>query len=192
MHSQLGQPTYAAPHTSGYNHGCSDAQISDPSQRYINQPGKGSDFHTDAFMQAYNEGFDACSGSSNANDNDNSRSPDQSSGNNDNGNFEQSQYTGTDYTGICSKLQPVLVDSCDTLVNSDGSLTSDGTHAMHCIRNGILLGTGASLFGVPLPLVLKGLSILAAPTGCGEVVQMSGFSLLNNIGSLHSLVNLLP
>lgn len=104
-----------------------------------------------------------------------------------------SGYSGIDYTGICSKLQPVLVNSCDTLVNPDGSLTFDGTHAMHCIRNGILLGTGASLFGVPLPLVLKGLSILAAaPTGCGEVVQMSGFSLLNNIGSLHSLVNLLP
>ena len=38
MHSPLGQPIYAASHTSGYNHGCSDAQISDPSERYINQP----------------------------------------------------------------------------------------------------------------------------------------------------------
>ena len=111
---------------------------------------------------------------------------------NDNSNFGQSHNTGTDYTGICNTLQPVLVGSCDTLVNSDGSLTSDGTHSMHCIRNGILLGTGASLVGVPLPWVLKGLSILAAPTGCGDVVQMSGFKLLGNIGSLHSLVNLLP
>jgi hypothetical protein len=27
IHSQLGQPIYAAAHTSGYNHGCSDAQF---------------------------------------------------------------------------------------------------------------------------------------------------------------------
>ena len=32
IHSPLGQSVYAA-HTSGYNHGCSDAQISDPSER---------------------------------------------------------------------------------------------------------------------------------------------------------------
>jgi hypothetical protein len=63
--SPLGQETYAAAHTSGYNHGCSDAQISDSSERYINQPDKGSSSHSDAFMQAYNEGFDACSADSN-------------------------------------------------------------------------------------------------------------------------------
>ena len=50
MLSPLGQPIYAATHASGYNHGCSDAQISDPSNRYINQPEKGPSFHTDAFM----------------------------------------------------------------------------------------------------------------------------------------------
>ncbi len=55
------------------------------------------------------------------------------------------QEDGPDYSGICETLQPVLIQSCDTLVNDDGSLTPDGTHAIHCIRNGILLGTGASL-----------------------------------------------
>ncbi|MFL6377350.1 MAG: hypothetical protein ACJ72R_07810 [Nitrososphaeraceae archaeon] len=63
--------------------------------------------------------------------------------------------TGTDYSSICTKLQPVLVQSCSTLVNSDGSLTSDGTHAMYCIRNGILLGGGAALIGLPLSVILK-------------------------------------
>jgi hypothetical protein len=48
--------------------------------------------------------------------------------------------SGTDYSSICAKLQPVLIQSCSTLVNSDGSLTESGSHAMHCIRNGILLG----------------------------------------------------
>jgi hypothetical protein len=87
--------------------------------------------------------------------------------------------SGTDYSSICSTLQPVLVESCGTLVNSDGTLTSDGTHAMHCIRNGILLGGGAALAGVPLSIILKGLSImLAAPTGCDGIVNMKAFDQL--------------
>lgn len=49
------------PYDSGFNHGCSDAKISDPIDRYINQPGKGSDNHTDEFMDGYNDGFDSCS-----------------------------------------------------------------------------------------------------------------------------------
>ncbi|CAN5722079.1 hypothetical protein BH23THE1_BH23THE1_08470 [soil metagenome] len=48
------------PYRSGYNHGCSDAKISDPSKRYINQPGKGPDYHTTEFMRGYNDGFDSC------------------------------------------------------------------------------------------------------------------------------------
>jgi hypothetical protein len=49
------------PYESGYDHGCDDAEISDPSERYINQPGKGPSFHTGNFMSGYNDGFDACS-----------------------------------------------------------------------------------------------------------------------------------
>jgi hypothetical protein len=49
------------PYRSGYNHGCDDASISDPSERYINQPGKGPSFHTEEFMNGYYNGFDACS-----------------------------------------------------------------------------------------------------------------------------------
>ena len=49
------------PYESGYDHGCDDAGISDPSERYINQPGKGPSFHTGSFMNGYNDGFDACS-----------------------------------------------------------------------------------------------------------------------------------
>lgn len=64
MLSPLGQSIYAASaHTSGYNHGCSDAQISDSSERYINQPEKGPSFHTNEFMNSYHEGFNACLGS---------------------------------------------------------------------------------------------------------------------------------
>jgi tetratricopeptide (TPR) repeat protein len=49
---------------SGYSRGCSDSEISKSSNRYINQPGKGPSFHSKAFMQAYNQGFNTCSGNS--------------------------------------------------------------------------------------------------------------------------------
>jgi hypothetical protein len=48
------------PYRSGYNHGCSDAKISDSSKRYINQPGKGPSFHSSEFMRGYNDGFESC------------------------------------------------------------------------------------------------------------------------------------
>jgi len=107
-------------------------------------------------------------------------------------NNENPSNSGTDYSGICAKLQPVLIPSCSTLVNSDGSLTESGTHAMHCIRNGIVLGGGAALYGVPLSIVLKGLSMLAAPTGCDGIVNMKAFDQLGDIGSLSSLTSILP
>lgn len=54
-----------SPYDSGYDHGCDDADISDPSSRYINQPEKGPSFHTSEFMQGYNTGFNSCSSNSN-------------------------------------------------------------------------------------------------------------------------------
>lgn len=50
-----------SPYESGYDHGCDDAGISDPGERYINQPEKGPSFHTDEFMDGYNDGYDECS-----------------------------------------------------------------------------------------------------------------------------------
>lgn len=52
-------------YNSGYTHGCSDVKISDPSKRYINQAGKGSNYHTPEFMNGYNDGFEICSNGSN-------------------------------------------------------------------------------------------------------------------------------
>src|SRR5919112_3254726 len=60
--------------------------------------------------------------------------------------FDRSQTDGYDWTGVCNTLQPALHSSCNSLVNDDGSLTSDGIHAMHCIRNGALLDLGAGGF----------------------------------------------
>jgi len=59
---QIGQYAYAiSGYDSGYNHGCDDAKVADPSERYINQPEKGSNFHSDAFMQGYKSDFNSCS-----------------------------------------------------------------------------------------------------------------------------------
>jgi hypothetical protein len=53
----------SSPYNSGYDHGCDDAGISDPDDRYINQPDKGPSHHTGVFMQGYDDGFDRCSSS---------------------------------------------------------------------------------------------------------------------------------
>ena len=58
------QGSRSSPYDSGYDHGCDDAGISDPSDRYTNQDEKGPSYHTDAFNNGYDAGFEACSGSS--------------------------------------------------------------------------------------------------------------------------------
>jgi hypothetical protein len=65
-------PSFASTDTydSGRDHGCDDAGISDPSDRYINQPGKGPSFHTNEFMDGYNDGFYVCSSVTNNPDSD--------------------------------------------------------------------------------------------------------------------------
>lgn len=64
-----GSSGYASSDTydSGYNHGCDDAEISNPDDRYINQPEKGPSFHTGTFMLGYNDAFGACSEGTNDN-----------------------------------------------------------------------------------------------------------------------------
>jgi hypothetical protein len=59
-----------SPNGSGYDHGCDDADISDPDDRYINQPEKGPSLHTNEFMRGYNTGYYSCSGDGNNEDND--------------------------------------------------------------------------------------------------------------------------
>lgn len=49
-----------SPFGPGYKHGCNDSRISNFSERYINQPGKGPSFHTDEFMRGYDTGFNVC------------------------------------------------------------------------------------------------------------------------------------
>src|SRR5437660_1376828 len=89
--------------------------------------------------------------------------------------MEGNQRLGTDWNGICNKIQSILVESCSQLVNTDGSLTADGQRAHDCIQNGILLGGGALvLFGGnagTLPLIIGGLKGLSSQTGCDNIVN---------------------
>ncbi len=57
----------ASPYDSGYSHGYDDAQLFDPSEHYINQPGKGPEFHTDEFMDGYHAGYAAYEASTTGN-----------------------------------------------------------------------------------------------------------------------------
>lgn len=50
-----------SPYDSGFDHGCDDAKISNPADRYINQYEKGPAYHTTAFMNGYDRGFIDCS-----------------------------------------------------------------------------------------------------------------------------------
>jgi hypothetical protein len=52
--------TKGTTYQAGYDHGCSDAKLPS-SKRYINQPGKGPESHTQEFMSGYNAGFSECS-----------------------------------------------------------------------------------------------------------------------------------
>ena len=60
IHNAIAKET---PYQAGYDHGCSDAKLTF-SARYINQPGKGPQFHTQEFMSGYRVGFNVCSSES--------------------------------------------------------------------------------------------------------------------------------
>jgi hypothetical protein len=100
-----------------------------------------------------------------------------------------SGYTGIDWSGKCQLVQVALTQSCDMLVNPDGSLTDQGRHALNCIKNGALLRGGAKLVGLPTWLIFRGLGLLAGPTGCDGIVKMGA---LKGISGLGSIISFLP
>jgi len=64
---------------------------------------------------------------------------------------------------ICSYSQSSLLESCNTLIGSDGSLTSEGDKAFGCIQTGFAIAAGAhSMFGLS-PDVIGRLFGFAAP-----------------------------
>jgi hypothetical protein len=56
----FGQSYAQSPYDSGYDRGCDDAYMPNPARQYINQPEKGPSFHSDEFMEGYNDGYGDC------------------------------------------------------------------------------------------------------------------------------------
>jgi hypothetical protein len=62
---------------------------------------------------------------------------------------ESSQLAQADWMGACTTIQQVLHQPCESYVNSDGTLTSEGERAVKCITNGAVLAGGGLSFGLP-------------------------------------------
>jgi hypothetical protein len=74
---------------------------------------------------------------------------------------------------ICTQGSQYLLKPCSSLVNPDGSLTSQGDTAVGCIRNGFAAATVATKYTLPFNLTKGILSGAAGLTGCGGIVDMS-------------------
>lgn len=87
-----------SPYESGYNHGCDDAGISDPYDRYINQPEKGPAYHTSEFMDGYDTGYNECSSNDNSDNGDNRNT-------NREGNIDSSSNSNLEITSATSYFE---------------------------------------------------------------------------------------
>ena len=58
------------------------------------------------------------------------------------------QGQGPDWISICNAVQSALYKSCSAYVNPDNTLTYEGEGAVKCIKNGAVIGGGASALGV--------------------------------------------
>ena len=96
--------------------------------------------------------------------------------------FEEINRLSREVLTICNKISFALVNSCDTLVNSDNTLSFSGTHARDCIRNGALLAGGALLLGVDPGTIVTSLPIAAKLGGCDNVVNFSVLSICHPWG----------
>jgi hypothetical protein len=168
---QLAYAGGESPFESGYNHGCDDARISNPADRYINQPGKGPNFHTPDFMRGYNAGYYGCSGSGGA------------------GGGNPGPRGGIDWMQVCQRLDPIIIPSCSSLVYGNNVLTVEGERVKGCIQNGIALaGGGTYLLSLPLPVVIGILQALSVPTGCGGIID---WNFIENVGNLRGIIDVL-
>jgi hypothetical protein len=209
MQIQLAYAGGKSPYESGYGHGCDDADLS-PSDRYINEPGKGPSYHTDEFMDGYDAGFDDCSdgetdsfegGDSDSeycydDDNDGYCDDDPSICIDDDENdvcdvdevpTEPDARGGINWIQIYQQLDPVLIPSCSSLVYPNNVLTGEGECAKVCIQNGIALAGGGALLQLPLSVIIHTLQALSEVTGCGGIVE---WDYIGSVSSLKEIISI--
>lgn len=77
------------------------------------------------------------------------------------------------WTTLCSAGQSYLNETCDSMINSDGSLTAAGDKAFSCIQTGIAIAAGAHNYLGLSPSVIGSLLRLGASmTGCNGIVDI--------------------
>jgi hypothetical protein len=77
------------------------------------------------------------------------------------------------WTTLCNSAQTYLLESCDSLINSDGSLTRDGDTAVGCITNGAIISAIGAKMNMSAGTLLGLLMGLAPMTGCGGIVDLN-------------------
>jgi|SRR5215469_2411054 len=100
--------------------------------------------------------------------------------------------SGIDWNTLCTDLSQmnILLQTCNHLLNSNGTLNPAGDRAMWCVRSTVSLGLGALHRGSSLSNVIFGLGLLAQPTGCGNEVNMDAVKSLNQFKFLTQALNL--
>ncbi len=100
--------------------------------------------------------------------------------------------SGIDWNTLCTDLSQmnILLQTCNHLVNSNGTLTLAGNTTMGCIKSILTLGLGAIHRGTSPSSAIFGLGLLAQPTGCGYTVNMNAVESLNQFRFLTNAFNL--
>jgi len=76
-------------------------------------------------------------------------------------------------TTLCASTQTYLLESCDSLINPDGSLTTAGDTAVGCITNGAIITAAAAKFNMSPGAIQNLLGGLASMTGCSGIVDLN-------------------
>jgi hypothetical protein len=107
-------------------------------------------------------------------------------------NGKETAPSGIDWNTLCTDLSQmnILLQKCNHLLNSNGTLTPAGDRAMWCVKSILSLGLGALHKGSSLSTVLFGLGLLAQPTGCGNTVNTNAVKSSNQFRFLTQAFNL--
>jgi plastocyanin len=77
------------------------------------------------------------------------------------------------WSTLCKAEQAYLLQSCSTLINPDGSLTTSGQTAVGCITNGAIITVLAAKFNLQNESIKGILDALTKPTGCSGIVDLN-------------------